>query len=292
MSSEQKNLSKPSSLEKLRESNEDKRIKEENILKEELKLKGWKLLSRYKNKSTKVEVECDQEHESNIYPKAIAFIDCKICEESKRLEMNDYRNSQKYKTTSKGAQLVHDILENSGIGYTAESKIGYLNQRLSYDFFLFEHDIYLEVDGERHFRYDNAKSIETRENYRHERYLDLVKSIAVIQHGYRLIRIDYKFIKQCYKNVEKFINSCINSQEKCLVSNLNMYKWLETMKVPDEYISKYFSLYYFIEEDKKYSSNPEIYPNLPDPRDVKLKISYPVSKLKSKTVSPPTQNSA
>lgn len=95
-----------------------------------------------------------------------------------------------------------------------------------YDFYLPIFNILLEVDGEQHFNplsYYNLKK-----GFERSRNLDITKTKNAIECGFRIIRLDYKFIdKRTDKEIFEFISYYIKHTEfNFKFSNKDLYKWI------------------------------------------------------------------
>ncbi len=124
---------------------------------------------------------------------------------------------------SKREIRIKNILEENKINYQREFKIKNCNKR--YDFYLPDFKVFIEIDGEQHFistNYNKKYGIE------YSRKVDVEKTINAFNNGFRIIRLDYKFIdKHCNKKLTKFILRYV--QHYCLFfkfSNDCMYEWI------------------------------------------------------------------
>ena len=110
---------------------------------------------------------------------------------------------------SKGIKKIKSILEKNNIEYIQEKEIDGLTNKdgksnLRFDIYLEELNVYIEYDGEQHFkpfRYKNGN-----DKFLKQRELDKIKNDFCIENDLNLIRIPYTE----YKNINSIMDDIIN----------------------------------------------------------------------------------
>jgi hypothetical protein len=135
--------------------------------------RGGKLLGKYINSSTRVQVQCDKGHIWEPKPYYIVIGNwCPFC------------------TGSSGENAIATYLSEKGIICKPWSVIGGL-PRKRFDFIL-EYkgqNIIIEYDGKMHFKYYPYYHV-TEEYFKHRQTVDRVKTWVALNSGYKMIRID------------------------------------------------------------------------------------------------------
>lgn len=185
-------------------------------LKDIILLRKGKLLSLYEKNDIKVDIQCEYEHFWQTTPKTIRNGSwCPICKES-HLE----RSTRLF-------------FESINMHCMREITIEQLSKK-KFDFYFQVNDQHylLELDGCQHFQYEQYyhKSIE----FFYKQNIDRLKTLAAVEFGYRLIRIDYTQIN----NIGQHIINAIQENYQYYVSNTEMYLYLST-PIPPEIIIKH-----------------------------------------------------
>ncbi|AHJ87074.1 hypothetical protein BCP8-2_036 [Bacillus phage BCP8-2] len=103
---------------------------------------------------------------------------------------------------SKGERLVRRILDEANVEYTIQKSYNDLKsnyQKLPFDFFLPEHNLLIEYDGEQHFKevqfFGGAKKLESQTRR------DTLKNEYAKRNNIRLLRIPYTYSEEKVKEV-------------------------------------------------------------------------------------------
>lgn len=138
-----------------------------------LEERGGKLIGKYVNAQTPVQVQCDKGHIWDPKPYYIVIGNwCPFC------------------TGSSGENAIASYLTEKGITYKSQSIIPGL-PRKRFDF-IFEYKgqrTIIEYDGKMHFKYYPYYHI-TEEYFYHRQLVDRVKNWVALSLGYKMIRID------------------------------------------------------------------------------------------------------
>jgi len=119
--------------------------------------------------------------------------------------------------TSHGERLIQKILDSHGVWYEREKRFDGLcgatpNSRLRYDFYLPDHNLLIEYDGEHHFMSVNVKGRMTKsqaQNNHHRTILnDQKKDLYAATHNIRLLRVPYTD----QSNIDKIISEVLIEQ--------------------------------------------------------------------------------
>lgn len=118
---------------------------------------------------------------------------------------------------SRGEKKIMAVLDGGGIPYEREKRFAALcgatpNSRLRYDFYLPNHNLLIEYDGEHHFFPVRTKGriSESESVIKHERTKinDKKKTKYAKQHGYKMVRIPYTE----FNNIESIISDLLSNQ--------------------------------------------------------------------------------
>lgn len=138
-----------------------------------LEERGGKLLSKYINCKTRVQVQCNQGHIWEPKPYYIVIGNwCPFC------------------TGSSGENAIATYLVEKGIPYKSQTVINGL-PRKRFDFIIQYkgENVIIEYDGKMHFRYYPYYHV-TEEYFLHRQSVDRVKHYVALSLGYKIIRID------------------------------------------------------------------------------------------------------
>jgi very-short-patch-repair endonuclease len=94
-------------------------------------------------------------------------------------------------------------------------------------------EVLLEIDGRQHFEYiDHFHG--TEEYYQRRRNDDILKTQHAKDGGYKLIRLDYKYLDRIGdQSLMEFIKSSLSNPAQFITSNDSMYQWIfETVYPP------------------------------------------------------------
>lgn len=113
-------------------------------------------------------------------------------------------------STSKGEILIKNFLKENNIMFLLQYKFDgcinpNTNQKLRFDFYLPDYNLCIEFDGEQHFnpmRFLDKKRAEKK--LKQIKYRDTIKNNFCKNNSIKLLRIDYKKIKQTNKILEKY----------------------------------------------------------------------------------------
>jgi very-short-patch-repair endonuclease len=113
--------------------------------------------------------------------------------------------------SSKGEKIVRDVLTNHNIVFEEQKRFHgckYKNP-LPFDFYLPNHNIVIEYDGEQHFKphsYSSDQSEETKQkNYEFVKLRDDIKTDYCMENNIKLIRISYKEKDDIYNILNKHL---------------------------------------------------------------------------------------
>lgn len=103
---------------------------------------------------------------------------------------------RKLSNPSKGEQRIIDFLEANDIPYIREyffkqCKLRKSQALLFFDFYLHKHKIAIEFDGQHHFIAINGNE----ETLKYQKYRDKIKDNFCKRKGIKMVRIDYKHIR-------------------------------------------------------------------------------------------------
>ena len=95
------------------------------------------------------------------------------------------------------------------------------NRRYDFAFEYSEKKFLLEYDGEQHFNFKKLFH-QTDSGFLKHRQIDVLKTKVALEHGYHVIRIDYKQVP----NISELIEHFINNDEKFQCTNPELYSWI------------------------------------------------------------------
>lgn len=87
--------------------------------------------------------------------------------------------------------------------------------------------VVIEWDGEQHFAYPNWFDDE-QADFRQRQNADILKTQEVMRYRYKMIRIDYTWLKKNVEEISQFIRAAIQSPQWLIFSNPTMYTWLSS----------------------------------------------------------------
>ena len=100
---------------------------------------------------------------------------------------------------SKGELAIRNFLDKYNILYIPEKRYTFLSQKIRYDFYIPSKELYIEFDGEQHFRdWHFGKYQIVHQN-------DLFKTGYIMHKNKTLLRIHFKDLKQINKILKKYI---------------------------------------------------------------------------------------
>lgn len=165
----------------------------------------------YIDTQTKIELMCENRHIFRVTPNYyMKGGGCNVCSDSH------------------GEKLIRQVLNNLQIPFSRNHIFPFLPTR-KYDF-AFRIDnigvVVIEWDGAQHFGFQYP--IHDNENdFINGQEIDIIKTQAILTHGYKIIRIDYTWLKKSVQEISSYIHSSILSNEYMILSNLDMYRWLQ-----------------------------------------------------------------
>lgn len=191
-------------------------VQSEEIFHKIVKEQGGKVLGTYINTRTKVLIECSKGHQWEVIAARInQGCWCPTCNES-HLE--------------RGTRL---YLEKNNIPYEREYTLPELSRK-RYDFYLPDHNIFIELDGAQHFQ-ETPFFHRSSDEFTSDQNSDRLKTLLIMSLGHRLIRIDYTQ----KENIDGHLDKALQSQgyhEQLYLSSPDLYKYLD-QNLPDDYIN-------------------------------------------------------
>jgi very-short-patch-repair endonuclease/ssDNA-binding Zn-finger/Zn-ribbon topoisomerase 1 len=169
------------------------------------------IIGVYINTQTKIDLMCENQHFFSVIP-------------------NNYTKGGGCSTCSEsyGEQLIRHVLNYLQIPFSRNHVFPFLPTR-KYDF-AFRIDnigvIVIEWDGAQHFSFQYPFH-DNEDDFINDQEIDILKTQQVLSHGYKMIRIDYTWLKKSIHDVANYIHHSIVSLESMVVSNVYMYKWLQ-----------------------------------------------------------------
>lgn len=127
---------------------------------------------------------------------------------------------------SKGERIIMEILKKYKYNYIPEKEFDFLFRKF-YDFCLEELNILIEFDGIQHFI--DIEFFNQKTTFEEKREIDIIKTKAAVENGYKLIRIDYNNID----NIEYILTEALKSEEQLVFSQAGKYDWI--INTCDEY---------------------------------------------------------
>lgn len=126
---------------------------------------------------------------------------------------------------SKGEEAVAEVLEENNFSYKTQKTFPkcinpLTNRKLKFDFFVPDKNLLIEYDGPQHFKPTHTKGFYyTKEIVEVVQAKDKVKDDFALLHGYALLRIPYKCIKQTKEIVKNVIEDkgLIDNKSKALI---------------------------------------------------------------------------
>lgn len=172
------------------------------------------LLDTYINNHTCVRMQCPQGHTFSITPKDyLVGHRCSTCVESY------------------GEQLVRNALDHLKIPFSKNHRFGFLpTRKYDFAFTIAEKVIVIEWDGVQHFEF-REKFHRDHNEFEEKQEIDVLKTQKAVDHGYKVIRIDYTWINKPVSEIAAFIHKCILDGSYCSLSNIGIYMWLITKVV-------------------------------------------------------------
>jgi ferredoxin len=169
------------------------------------------LLDNYINNRTKVHIRCGKSHVFSIAPTDYMRGNrCSVCNESS------------------GEQLIRTVLDYLRIPFKKDHIFEFLPKR-KYDFAFMINTtvVVIEWDGLQHFEFtshfhDNEKEFEERQE------IDILKTQTLLNHRYKIIRIDHTWLHKTLFYLAAFIHQAILDPYLLIVSNTDMYGWLRS----------------------------------------------------------------
>ncbi|MDK0740175.1 hypothetical protein P7A62_00485 [Clostridium perfringens] len=137
---------------------------------------NYKVIGKYVNSYTKIELECDKHHRYFVIPSSFKSGNrCPYCN-----------------TVSHGEILAKKILDEYSCKYETQKKfdglVGLNGGQLSYDFFV-DNYLLIEIQGEQHYK--SFKYYGGEEKFKRQLEHDRLKREFAKEHGYELLEIPY-----------------------------------------------------------------------------------------------------
>lgn len=174
--------------------------------------------------------------------KSKIIITCRLCTHTWNPTIDSHCNGRgcpKCKL-SHGESAISVFLDKYNIKYEIEYKIdscinlntSILNKynisnnlkKYRYDFYLPEHNCFIEYDGIQHFEY-NEFFYKNISRFKHRRLIDYVKT-HFLPNNIRLIRIDYTNINNINEILINALNSLMQTSHKLFCTSSELYSWL------------------------------------------------------------------
>lgn len=119
---------------------------------------------------------------------------------------------------SRGVKIIKKYLDSNNINYEQEVKVDgcinpETNTNLRFDFYLPDYNLYIEYDGEQHFK--PTGNFFTKERFEKIKYLDNLKNEFCAENDLDLVRFNYKQLKNLKKIIEDFFKE-LNVQRPSL----------------------------------------------------------------------------
>lgn len=167
---------------------------------------GGRLISLYINSYTPVDVLCKDNHPCSVYPNSLqkGYALCKTC------------------IGSSGEKLVASALGLLQLNYIREYRIP--GKSFRYDFIVGGNTI-IEWDGVQHFKFSNLFH-KTTKDFLDKQNRDRQKIRDILDLGGKMIRIDHTWGKKSVEELARCIYAALQSDQKLIVSNPDMYQWL------------------------------------------------------------------
>jgi Pyruvate/2-oxoacid:ferredoxin oxidoreductase delta subunit len=167
------------------------------------------LLDNYINSRTKVHIRCGKSHIFSIAPTDyMRGNGCSVCNESS------------------GEQSIRTVLDYLSIPFKKDHIFEFLPKR-KYDFTFMINTtvVVIEWDGVQHFEFINHFHNDEKEFEERQR-VDILKTQTVLDHRYKIIRIDYTWLKKDIFDIVVFIHQTITGSDFLVLSNTEIYTWL------------------------------------------------------------------
>jgi len=164
------------------------------------------LVSAYINSYTPVDVLCEYNHPCLVCPASLqqGYSICKTC------------------IGSSGEKLVAAALGLLQLNYIKEYVLP--GKPFRYDFVVGNNTV-IEWDGRQHFNFSTFFH-KTTKNFLDKQNRDRQKTKDITDLGCKMIRIDYTWGKKSVEELSQCIYLALQSDQKLLVSNPDMYQWL------------------------------------------------------------------
>ena len=162
---------------------------------------NYKVLGKYVNNKTKIELECDKGHRYFVKP-------------------HDFKSGRRCphcSTISHGEVLTKKILDEYGCKYESQKKfnglVGLNGGQLSYDFFV-DNYLLIEIQGIQHFKpstFGGRSELESIEAFKQQQEHDRRKIEFAKNNGYELLEIPYLGAKDLDK-LEKILREKLSKK--------------------------------------------------------------------------------
>lgn len=134
--------------------------------------------------------------------------------------------------SSKGERYIVSILRSFNIPYEREWNHPNLGNKRFDFYFTYNNKIWIiEYDGIQHFKYNDFYH-RNKEDFIHRQQIDKIKSFAIINSGYNLIRIDYT--NNTEEKIKDHICYALHSNNH-YYSNPEMYKYIYEGTIDEKY---------------------------------------------------------
>jgi ferredoxin len=165
----------------------------------------------YINTQSQIELMCENQHIFRVTPNNYTKGGgCNVCSDSY------------------GEQLIRHVLNYLQIPFGRNHIFPFLPTR-KYDF-AFRIDnigvVVIEWDGAQHFSFQYPIH-DNEDDFINGQEIDILKTQEVLSHGYKIIRVDYTWLKKSIHDIGSYIHHSILSPEPMILSDVHMYKWLQ-----------------------------------------------------------------